>query len=85
MDFVLANSAYTDEMVLLQLLETQMKCRMKRFFALHRGLHYLYKLKRSSDKNYNLIPKICTMEYPKFIASNQKEESTSIQRFNICV
>ena len=35
MDFVLANNADTDEMVLLLLLETQMKCRMKRF------LHYI--------------------------------------------
>ena len=35
MDFFLANSAYTDKMVLLQLLETQMKCGMKRF------LHYI--------------------------------------------
>ena len=29
---------------------------------------------------YNLTPWICKMDYPKFIVSNQKEESSSIQR-----
>ena len=34
--------------------------------------------------NYNLTAKIYTMDYPKFIVSNQKEESISIQRVNKC-
>ena len=29
--------------------------------------------------NYNLTPLDCTMDYPKFIVSNQKGESISIQ------
>ena len=43
---------------------------------------------RSSDKKYNMFHKnynltpICTMDYLKFIASNQKEEAISIQRVN---
>ena len=31
-------------------------------------------------ENYNLSPLIYPMDYPKFIVSNQKEESISIQR-----
>ena len=40
-------------------------------------------------KDYNIFlkiiishPYICTMDYPKFIVSNQKEESISIQKVN---
>ena len=53
----------------------------------HQGLHCLLRRKRFSDKkiqyflkNITCHPQICTMDYPKFIVSNQKEESISIQR-----
>ena len=36
-----------------------------------------------NNSSYNLTPlDICTMDYPKFIVSYQKEESISIQRIN---
>ena len=45
------------------------------------------KVKISLTKEYNFVlkiinqhSKICTMDYPKFIVTNQKEESISIQK-----
>ena len=48
-------------------------CIGKKIFRLRNTIFY---------ENYNLAPldKLCTVDYPKFIVSNHKEESISIQR-----
>ena len=53
--------------------------------AFHQGLHCLLKQNYLYRKKYNIIMKIVacdlsiyTMDHPKFIVSNQKEESISI-------
>ena len=58
-----------------------MKC------SISSGSTLFVKGKISSDIEYNIfcklkpdIPNICTIDSPKFIVSNQKEESISIQR-----
>ena len=52
--------------------------------AFHLGIHCLLRQKRSSEKEIQLYleiiacePSIYTMDHPKFIVSNQKEESIS--------
>ena len=56
--------------------------------AFHQGLHWLIRQKQTSKKfqkyifisNYKLLAcehSICSMDYPKFNVSNQKEESNS--------
>ena len=53
----------------------------------HLGLHCLLQLKQSSEKEIIFYleiitcePAICIMDHPKFIVSNQKEESISALR-----
>ena len=48
--------------------------------AFHQGLHSLLRQKRSSEKeikllfgNYNYVPSIYIMNYPRFNAPNHKE------------
>ena len=55
--------------------------------AFLQGLHCLYLGKKSlqtkntiSFKVISQHPNICTMDYPQFIATNQKEESIRTQR-----
>ena len=56
----------------------------------HQGLHCLllrYKDLQTTKKKIKIMichPKIRTNDFPKFIASNQKEESIRIQRFKTC-
>ena len=52
--------------------------------AFHQGLHNLLRQKRSSEKEIQFYleiitcnPSIYTMDHPKFIVSNQKEELIS--------
>ena len=52
--------------------------------AFHQGLQYLLRRKQSSEKDkkigYYILtcdPSISTMDHPKFIVFNQKEESIS--------
>ena len=61
---------------------------MQQIDAFHHGIHCKGK-KYLQTKDYNIFFKkkynltrldICTMNYPKLIVSNQKEESISIQR-----
>ena len=47
--------------------------------AFHQALHCLKRSKRYSDKGMQYFRKIITC-HPKFIVSNQKEESIGIQR-----
>ena len=69
--------------MLLQTIKTQMKCSIM--------LHFISVYTVCKDKK-DLLTKntiyitghpICTMDYHKFIVSNQKEESISIQRVKI--
>ena len=53
-------------------------------------IYNVSKGKESSDKNNNIFflkttyrhPKICTIDYPKFIEPNQKEKILSLRRVN---
>ena len=73
----LANSTDSDE--------------MPQNVAFHQGLHYLLQAKNNlMRKKYNFYleikahnPLIYTMDHPKFIVSNQKEESIGAERVNI--
>ena len=62
---------------------------MPHHVAFHLGLHYLLRQKRSSEKeiqfyleNITCNPSIYTMDHPKFIVSNQKEESIKLQQIS---
>ena len=74
----------TAKQVLLQAMKNQMKCLLMRHFI----RVYIVKVKmifRQKNticfENYNLTPlDKCSMDHPKFIVSNQKEESISIER-----
>ena len=73
--------------VLLQTVKTQMKCSITLHFI---RVYTVFKGEKDlQTKEYNFFlfitcyPQICTMDYPKFITSNQKEESIGIQRVKI--
>ena len=58
--------------------------------AFHQGLHCFKGKKNLQTKQNNIFlkiitghPKISTLDYPKCIVSNQKEESISMQRVNL--
>ena len=53
-----------------------------RVYSFCKGYKDLQTKEYNIFENYKLTPldKICTMDYPKFTVSNQKEESISIQR-----
>ena len=72
----------TPKRVLLKTVKPQMKCSMT--------LHFIrvYTVRKGKNifrqKNTTWNPKICTIAKYKFVASNQKEESISIQRVKYC-
>ena len=70
--------------VLLQTVKTQMKCSIMlhfiRVYTVCKGKKHLQTKKiQYFLKIITWHPKICTMDYPKFIASNKKGESISLQ------
>ena len=73
----------TNKQVILQTVKIQMKCKIMLHFI---RVYTVCKGKKDlQTKEYNIFfkiitgqPQICTMDYPKLIVSNQKEESISI-------
>ena len=60
---------------------------MPHYEAFHQGLHCLLRQKKSSEKEIHFHldiitcdPSIYTLDHPKFIVSNQKEESIRVYR-----
>ena len=72
---------------LLQTMKTQMKCSIMlhfiRVYTVCKGKSDPLTKEYNICENYNLTPLDIFMDHPKCIVSNQKEESTSIQRVNI--
>ena len=66
--------------------KTQMKCSILlhfiRVYSVCKGYKVLQTKEYNIFENYKLTPldKICTMDYPKFTVSNQKDKSISIKR-----
>ena len=72
----------THKQVLLQAVKTHMKSRIMWHFI---RVYIEKKTKNNIIKIVTWNPYIYTMDHPKFILSNQKVESISIQRVNWCL
>ena len=81
-DIPLAYPLYASDSELHALANSEDPDEMPHDAAFHLGLHCLLRQKRSAEKEIQFLfgnitcdPSIYTMDHPKFMVSNQKEES----------